>query len=225
MSNDTISDRYEIEENESEDEETEYYKSDDDKAENDTPENYGICIIKSASHFKTFDNKTYAIIGSCDYTLVSNCRNEDFDIQLKTALIQNNILIERISVTYHDKNVKLGKKYVKVNDRFIELPYRLQNIFKILKKNESIVVYLANGIKILWNETNLSVTAPKQLKNKLCGLCGNFDFESSNDLTTREGILVEDPSIFAQSWSAGEEICFNSRSLRTEICDRRRSKR
>lgn len=215
------------EEDESDEDENEIDNVDVDETEYEELEDDGVCKVNRGSHFKTFDNKIFAISGTCNYTLVSDCKKENFDIQLKTALIKNNSLMKKVLVTHANKKVELGEKYVKINNRFINLPYHIKGKLKVIEKNGDIVTSLKSGIKIFWNFEMglLAVTAPKNFKNKFCGLCGNFDFLSSNDLTTREGILVEDPSIFAQSWSAGEEICYDSKNLGTERCDTKRSER
>lgn len=141
-------------------------------------------------------------------------------------MLKTNVIINKVSINSYDYNVDLENKYVKINSRIVNLPYKLKGKLKITRKNKNTIIQLANGIKINWDfDLDLFVTAPKFFKNKLCGLCGNFDSKSSNDLNTRENILVEDPSIFAQSWSAGEEICYNSRSLENQDCNTRRSER
>lgn len=200
----------------------------DDEAEHNEPEDHGVCKVIQGSHFKTFDNKIYAIIGSCDFTLVSDRNSEVFEVQLTTTLTaKSNVAMKRVTIFYASKKIDLEDKYVKVNNRIINLPYRLKGKLEILKKHGDTMVHLKNEMKISWNYPMglLEVLAPKSFKNKLSGLCGNFDFKSSNDLTTREGILVEDPSIFAQSWSVGEEICLDAQNIEIEDCDTHRNSR
>ena len=38
------------------------------------------------------------------------------------------------------------------------------------------------------------VMVPSSYSNKLCGMCGNFDSEASNDLTTADGTDVSSKS-------------------------------
>jgi len=60
------------------------------------------------------------------------------------------------------------------------------------------------GFTLLWNgDSFLEVLVSPSLKGKLCGLCGNFNNDSSDDFKTRKGRLVTHPLTFGRSWRVG----------------------
>ena len=187
----------------------------------------GVCTVTGGTHFRTFDDKMYAFLGSCKYQLASDCDSGTFNIRLKNTVTENNAAIKRISVKLGNVRVDLQQnKNTKVNDEVIDLPYQLKNKLEINVVNENVVISSKMGIKVLWNYVGfLEVTVPKNYRKKLCGLCGNFNSITNDDLTTREGISTEDPAIFAQSWTAGEEICLETRNYGVRGCNPNKDKR
>ena len=43
---------------------------------------------------------------------------------------------------------------------------------------------MANGLKVMWDMIKeVKVEVPDSMKGKVCGLCGNFDGDKTNDFT------------------------------------------
>lgn len=60
------------------------------------------------------------------------------------------------------------------------------------------------GVRVLWDGWSYTeVEVPLALRGLTCGLCGNFNGNSSDDLTTRGGRLVKNADRMAASWSTG----------------------
>jgi len=60
------------------------------------------------------------------------------------------------------------------------------------------------GVKLLWDgESFLEVTVPPAFKNRLCGLCGNFNGRRQDDLRMRTGKLARSIAQFGNSWKVG----------------------
>lgn len=107
-----------------------------------------------------------------------------------------------------DIKINLGQKLrVKVNGSRVKLPYIVDKVVKIHKSHdEEVIVESHLGIKLIWDGYNfLQVEAPVSYKNKLCGLCGNYNNVWRDDLTSRTGINMSENEVrkFADSWRVG----------------------
>lgn len=77
---------------------------------------------------------------------------------------------------------------------------------EIFMTDEGISVKTRIGVQLLWDGTNfLQVQAPVHYKNRLCGLCGNYNGVSRDDFRTRRGVNMNENTIwdFANSWRVG----------------------
>lgn len=187
----------------------------------------GICTVFGGSHFRSFDGKLYTFVGSCKYWLASDCDSKRFNVSLQTTIAGNIATMKEVSLSLDNIKVNFHQyKSTKVNDRFVNLPYREKNYLEITNVGENIILTAKMGVGIVWNNLGfLEVTVPNSYRKKMCGLCGNFNSIIDDDLTTQEGILVDNPAIFAQSWTEGDEICLETREYGIRGCDPRKHRR
>lgn len=69
------------------------------------------------------------------------------------------------------------------------------------KKNGTMTVEMESGVKILFNGRNrVAVTLDGVWKDKVCGMCGDFDQDVENDFQDRKGSIVQSPIEFGNSW-------------------------
>ncbi|XP_032895227.1 mucin-19-like [Amblyraja radiata] len=60
-----------------------------------------------------------------------------------------------------------------------------------------------NGITVIWDKhTRFSVTLDKHWKDKVCGLCGNFNDNTEDDLKTRFNSLASNSIEYGNSWKS-----------------------
>ncbi|CAB0035537.1 unnamed protein product [Trichogramma brassicae] len=185
------------------------------------------CTVFGGSHFRSFDGKMYSFIGSCKYQLVGDCDSGTFNVRLKNSVVGNDASMKRISLRLAGARIDLqNNRNTKVNDRIVDLPYKLGKKLDIHETSDHIVIVNSNvGIKVLWDYVGfLEITASKDYRKKLCGLCGNYNSVPDDDLTTREGILVDDPATFAQSWST-DDVCHETRNYGIRGCDPKKDHR
>lgn len=174
-------------------------------------ESPGVCTVFGDPHYKTFDGKFFSFQGSCKYQLTNDCHGHTFSIRVTNDIrsTMHSSWTKTVTLKMGNLKVNLGQKMrVKVNGSRIIPPHRLGDTLKIYKNAEDdmVIVETYLGIKLSWDGYNfLQVQVPTSYKNKLCGLCGNYNNTARDDLTTRNGILKPDNKVwqFANSWRVG----------------------
>ena len=62
-----------------------------------------------------------------------------------------------------------------------------------------------SGILLKWDYgTSVLVTLDPSHAGQVCGLCGNFNGDSSDDFYTRSGAMESSPQLFGRSWRTSE---------------------
>ncbi|XP_063931297.1 BMP-binding endothelial regulator protein [Zophobas morio] len=184
----------------------------------------GVCMVFGDPHYKTFDGKIYTFQGLGKYMLISECKSQSFSIRVANdfpnKISKTYAITKRVAVRYGDIRLNLQQKgRIKLNRKKIMLPYKKDGKLRIEKKNGNVEVFLQNGVKIFWSgKSFLEVTVPATYKNKLCGLCGNFNGNVQDDLKTKRGHLVRDSEIlsFGGSWCAGSKATCAASSRNTK---------
>lgn len=169
----------------------------------------GICTVFGDPHYKTFDGKFFSFQGSCKYQLTADCLNHTFSIRVTNdgRNTKSSSWTKTVTLKLGNVKVNLGQKLrVKVNGTKIIPPYKLGTILDIQSTPDGITVITDIGLQLLWDGNNfLQVMAPASYKNKLCGLCGNYNNIWRDDLSSRRGINFSDEDVwrFANSWKVG----------------------
>uniref|UniRef100_A0A3Q2X7S2 VWFD domain-containing protein n=1 Tax=Haplochromis burtoni TaxID=8153 RepID=A0A3Q2X7S2_HAPBU len=78
----------------------------------------------------------------------------------------------------------------------------------------------SKGLTLIWDKhTRITVELHPDWRNRVCGLCGNFDSNELNDLQISGSAVVSSPMAFGNSWKAATPPCTD---VTTEIfpCER-----
>nr|XP_054766842.1 SCO-spondin-like [Lytechinus pictus] len=172
---------------------------------NDCP---GTCTAYGDPHYKTFDGKEYAFMGDCSYILARDtCQaNETGTFQIT---VENEECGEPGYSCTKLINMTIKNRATVTLIRGSEpifTPASMERKFWHQKIGMYYFVTWA-GVKkryvqLRWDMAmSIYVTVHPYYREKLCGLCGNFDGNSENDFLMPRGNMVEtSPVSFAESW-------------------------
>jgi syndecan 4 len=170
---------------------------------------YGQCFASGDPHYSTFDGYWHHFQGRCEYVLTEDCVGKDFSIHVENENRRGNSLVSYTKAAAIKAKVlgilKLLKDGVELNGRSVDVfPHRVgSDGTTIDKKFSEIIVKLGlSGVLVQWSGVNsyIKVSVPPTYEKRLCGLCGTFDGNSTNDLRLRDGSeVLASNSLFSSS--------------------------
>lgn len=163
--------------------------------------------------------------------MTADCLNNTFSIRVTNdgRNTRSSSWTKTVTLKMGSLKVNLGQKLrVKVNGTRVFPPYKLGTDLDIQRTDDGVSVVTGIGIDLLWDGNNfLQVQAAASYKNKLCGLCGNYNNVWRDDLTSRRGINYSDDEVwrFANSWKVGGIKACSRRHenlAKTPVCKHRK---
>uniref|UniRef100_A0A8C5SRJ8 von Willebrand factor n=1 Tax=Laticauda laticaudata TaxID=8630 RepID=A0A8C5SRJ8_LATLA len=169
----------------------------------------------SAAHYLTFDGLKYMFPGSCQYVLVQDYCEDDGAGSFRILVAKEGCgftgetCTRRITVLFDGGEIELHGEEVNVLT-----PLREEGNMEILKSGRYYILILGQGrMSLTWDQNmGVTVTLKENYKDKVCGLCGNFDDVPNNDLRSSRKQIEVDPSDFGNSWKVHSQ-CADVRKL------------
>lgn len=188
----------------------------------------GVCTAFGDSGYKTFDGRIYDFKASpCRYLLTKDGSGNNFSISVVNDVKHGTTKSRSVILKVENTKVQMGQNLkVKVGGKRVRLPHVILSVLSIRLENNSVVVRTTNfGIKLVWDDENyLEIHMPTVFKQKLCGLCGNYNNNPKDDLLNKRGQVTTSVAAFAQSWMSGKKAACKGNTLTTKDpteCDRR----
>ncbi|XP_051890122.1 mucin-19-like [Pristis pectinata] len=165
------------------------------------------CHVYGDGHYITFDGKRYSFDGNCEYIFVEDqCLRETGTFQVLTESVpccENGVTCSRnIRILFEEKEIILlsGNGVSEVSLRKNQCTDKSYTVHTV---GLYLVLTFTNGITVIWDKrTRFSITLDPRWKNKVCGLCGNFNDDLEDDLTTKGNSLVTNFVEFGNSWKS-----------------------
>ena len=170
------------------------------------------CLITGHSHYQTFDLHYYDFQGDCEYVLTTPCDSNNFTISIKNKA-HNEFVSSAYQVTISIPQMNLKVILGRGDGGLVTINNVLQpNVgdgiimqsseVDIIRAGGHIHVFLiAYDIKVFWNGINrVQVTASTAWEDRLCGLCGHYNNNPSDDFMTPNGQLASTADEFGNSW-------------------------
>ena len=148
------------------------------------PETERVCSISSTSFVKTFDDQYFSFPGLCTYQLAADCLDDSFAIHLKVTphCLANQSCKNTLILYNGDSEVKVRQGIPIINNSTVKLPASVKNIV-LQKTGEYLLIKGLKGVNIKIDQgMNIFIELSPIYANKTCGICGNFNGNTKDDL-------------------------------------------
>lgn len=176
------------------------------------------CVVHHEPRFRTFDGRAFNFQGSCKYLLAEDCVGGTFSLRVRNdATSRSFSWTKSVFLKLNDtKLVLLPNAKVKVDGEPAKDPFVKPGVLSVTKIGSSVKVQTELGITVTWRDNGLlELTVPPSFKDRLCGLCGNYNLNSTDDFQSRRDGLVNDAAAFGRSWRVGgKRYCGRSRGAK-----------
>ncbi|XP_033629287.1 BMP-binding endothelial regulator protein-like [Asterias rubens] len=176
-------------------------------------EKNALCSVFGDPHYRTFDGRLYNFQGTCKYILTSDCHDRTFTVRVRNDGRQtdNFAWTKTVFISISGHQVTLLQDYaVRADKKDVSLPHVIPNVLAVESDGFLIRVTTQIGLEVTWDGDSLvEVSMPPTFKNKLCGLCGNYNGDRLDDFKLRHSNAIADNAEqFAESWVSGtKERC------------------
>ncbi|KAM3626235.1 uncharacterized protein V6R79_025169 [Siganus canaliculatus] len=164
----------------------------------------GACSVYGDGHYTTFDQQRFNFNGNCEYILTQDyCGSAQSNGTFR--VITENVPCGTTGTTC-SKTIKIflentelilteGTYQLLSNGSEDTTPFRYSTMGIYL------VVEASNGLTLIWDKkTSLFIKLSPNYEGRVCGLCGNYDGNANNDMTTKSQAPVVNPLTFGNSW-------------------------
>ncbi|XP_041059045.1 mucin-5AC-like [Carcharodon carcharias] len=165
------------------------------------------CQVHGDGQYVTFDGKRYMFDGNCEYVFAEDyCNQGHGTFQILTESVpccENGVTCSR--------NIKIllaGKEFILTDGRVVQSAKFGQtqctdDSYSLHTVGLYLILTFSNGITVIWDKrTRVSITLDQRWKKKVCGLCGNFNDDVADDLTTKGNSVVTNAVRFGSSWKS-----------------------
>nr|KAF6442856.1 zonadhesin [Rousettus aegyptiacus] len=176
------------------------------------PYDTATCFVYGDPHYLTFDGRHFNLMGKCTYILAQPCGNSTvpfFRVMVKNEErgLEGSSCLNKVYVRLPETNITLlrGRRTL-VGDQQVTLPaIPFKGIF-LTPSGRFVELQTAFGLRVRWDgDQQLFMSVPSTYSGKLCGLCGNYDGDSSNDNQKPDGRPAGDEEELGHSWQTVED--------------------
>ncbi|XP_054436763.1 IgGFc-binding protein isoform X2 [Pteronotus mesoamericanus] len=168
------------------------------------PKGCGHCVVSGGIHYVTLDGRVYDMHGSCSYILAQVCHPqpgyEDFAIVLEKNAAGDP---QRLMVTVAGQVVGLARgPQVTVDGEAVALPVAMGHV-RVTAEGRSMILQTTKGLRLLFDgDAYILISIPSSFRGHLCGLCGNFNGNWSDDFVLPSGTVAPSVDAFGAAWRA-----------------------
>ncbi|KAI4900182.1 hypothetical protein NFI96_023906, partial [Prochilodus magdalenae] len=170
----------------------------------------GICHVAGDPHYYTFDGEMHTYMGTCTYTLVAICDSSmvtDFTIVAKNEERgqPGASYVRSVTIYLPGAVVTLSKsKRVLLDGERIRTPMDIPAAnAQVFTSGVNSVLATDFGLIVQFDGNHhIEITIPGNYLNKVCGMCGNYNHNSSDDNLMPNGKPAKDSIELGDSWKS-----------------------
>nr|XP_025045216.1 zonadhesin [Pelodiscus sinensis] len=174
------------------------------------PTGWGSCVVAGDPHYTTFDGRLLHFMGTCSYILSRVCDGRsglpNFTVEAanehRGASAQVSY-VRAVAVEVYGHRVALLKgRRVTVDGQRVTLPVALaQGQLRVQVSGAYALLQTDFGLRVRYDGTQrVEVQVPSSYAGQLCGLCGNYNGQNSDDNLMPNGTSASNVDRLGESW-------------------------
>ncbi|XP_055757341.1 IgGFc-binding protein-like [Salvelinus fontinalis] len=172
------------------------------------PKDTSTCIASGDPHYTTFDKKKYNFMGNCSYLMSEPCNHTSvphYEVHADNENRFNKPTISYLKAVHvYVRGVKISilkGGTVQLNGINVNIPLSPATGVSVLKSGKHYTVAMDFGVTVRYDGNHyMDIKVIKDYKDKLCGLCGDYNGNSNDDFRKPDGSLTTNPNDFGHSW-------------------------
>ncbi|XP_029094684.1 IgGFc-binding protein isoform X2 [Monodon monoceros] len=168
------------------------------------PTGCGRCLASGGVHYITLDGRAYDLHGSCSYILAQVCHPQPGDEDF-TIVLENNAAgdPQRLVVTVAGQVVGLARgPQVTVDGEAVALPVAVGHV-RVTAEGRNMILQTTKELRLLFDgDAYILISVPSPFRDRLCGLCGNFNGNWNDDFVLPSGAMAPSVDAFGAAWRA-----------------------
>ncbi|KAL7374402.1 hypothetical protein ABVT39_000053 [Epinephelus coioides] len=177
------------------------------------PKGTSTCIASGDPHYTTFDKRKYNFMGNCSYLMSGPCNKTSlphFEVHTDNENRFNKPTISYVKAVHvyvHSLKISILKGgTVQVNGTNVNLPVSPAPGVSVFKSGKHYTVSMNFGVTVRYDGNHfMDIKVIKDYKDKLCGLCGDYDGDAKDDFRKPDGSLTNNANDFGHSWNTDPE--------------------
>ncbi|KAM3923111.1 IgGFc-binding protein-like [Leptodactylus fuscus] len=170
-----------------------------------------LCSVFGGSDYYTFDGGKYQFHGNCSYVLTKLCLQngslpDNFSVVFSTDILKKVfVFLNGIQIVMTEGN----NGTIQVNNVSFNLPLNLQESgIWIWQHGVNLLLTTKFGLEVIYDlATQTIVKVPSSFYGQVCGLCGNYNGDNTDDNPHPNVALGIDETSISEAWT--EMTCAN----------------